>query len=220
MENNKSIYDVWLCADLHIRHKNILKHQPNRIKQLNLQNIETVEEHDEKIIQMWLDMTKRGDHIYVLGDFIMSNQQDSMKILHRLKSNGCHIHLIVGNHDKSTRKMYNMFESIDLIKNVLFKKSIFPFLDEDFRVIMCHYPMISWEGKPRGSVCCYAHIHDNALNLDNYPDLRFNVGLDHPRMNMKLANLKDVYSWYKEKLNGMTFNEYIDNASKNNEFIR
>lgn len=217
--NSKSPYNVWLTADLHIGHKNILKHQKNRLIKLNLQNDEDIKAHDEYIINTWLQQTKRGDHIYVLGDFIMANSNDTNKILNKLKSNGCHIHLIVGNHDKSSLKMTNMFDSIDYIKNVLFKKSIYPFLKEDFRIIMCHYPLKTWENKCQGSLNCYGHVHNNSPWIDEGKDLTINVGIDNPKCNYKLFSLEEIYNLYLDKLNGISPIEYIKKVSNANEYF-
>lgn len=221
MNEIKSPYNVYFISDTHIAHKNILHHSKNRIKAFNLKDENDIENHDNYIIEMFKRMTKRGDHVYILGDFIMTNQQESLKILHQIKSNGVQLHLIVGNHDKSTQKMYNMFESIDLIKNVTFHKNVFPFLKEDFQVVMCHYPMKSWSCKCKGSVNLYGHVHDNSPWLNDSDDLALNVGIDSPFSNYELISLEKVYNWYLEKLNGMTPKEYIEYCTKkNNNFVR
>lgn len=212
---------VFFIADLHLSHKNILSYQPNRIEAFGLADNKDIENMNEAIIDMWLSMTKRHDQIYVLGDFIMTNIYDSMKMLHRLKSNGCKIHLIVGNHDKATKSMNNMFESMSLIKVQTFKKNMFEFLDNDLTVVMCHYPMKSWPHKAHGSLHLYGHTHDNSLfEMDNN-DLSFNVGLDVPYMNHRLISLEEIYEMYKKKLNGMTPKAYIEYVSKTDKtFIR
>lgn len=218
---DKVQYNIFFISDLHICHKNILHHSKERVGAMNLKDKTDIEGHDEYIINMWLNQTKRGDHIYVLGDFIMSNQQESIKILNRLKSNGCKIHLIVGNHDKSTQKMYNMFESIDIIKVVNFKKTMFDFLEEDFQIVMCHYPMKSWFNKCRGSLHLYGHVHWNSPWVDESDDLCFNVGYDNPMCNYKLFTLEQVYDYYKKKLNGLSPKEYSDKISQiNKKYIR
>lgn len=211
--------NVWFIADMHIGHKNILRHQPNRIHAMSLKDDNDIEHHDTYIINMWLSNTKKGDHIYVLGDMIMGSQQFAMYILNRLKSNGCKIHLLVGNHDKNISKMFNMFESIDLIKRVIFKKNEFDFLNEDFEVILSHYPLKSWEGKCRGSMNLYGHIHDNALWVDEDDDLCLNVGIDSKYSNYRLFSLEEIYGFYMNKLNGMKPKEYVNNVSKKNEFF-
>lgn len=229
MEHNirKSEYGIYFISDWHEKHKNILKHQPNRVplvEQYAKENdIEDINEaHDKWLEDIWLKTTKRGDHVYVLGDFIMDNQEGSLKILNRLKKNGCRIHLVVGNHDKSTQKMYNMYDSIDLIKTVNFKKTVFPFIEEEiFQCILCHYPMKSWFNKCRGSAMIYGHVHDNSPWLDDSLDLSFNVGFDAPLANMGLIPLEELYSAYKKKLGDKSVKGYADWATDNDKnFVR
>ena len=223
-KEQKAPYDVWVISDLHLQHKNILRHQPKRIEVMSLKDDDDIETHDKWIIDMWLKTVKRNDHVYVLGDMILSSQQSSLYILHRLKSTGCKIHLIIGNHDKSTQKLTTMFETIDLIKVVDFKKSVFPFLDEDLPVVMCHYPMATWPRKAVGALHLFGHIHANAPHINfgiTEGDLMINVGLDAPMANYRLINLKDIYKWYQSKLNGLTPREYIEKVSKENpSFVR
>lgn len=211
MENNQlnQPYNVWMIADTHFSHKNILHHQPKRIEAMGLKDNTDIEGHDEYLVNIWLSQTKRNDHIYVMGDFIMSDQQRALHLLHRLKSNGCKIHLIVGNHDKSTYKMFNMFESIDLIKVVTFKASVFPFLEQDLEVVMCHYPMKSWQHKCWGSLMIHGHTHDNSpWEHEGSGDLQINVGIDCPIADYKLINLQQIYEVYKTMLNGHTPRQY------------
>lgn len=177
-------------------------------------------QHDKWIIDMWLNTVKRGDHVYVLGDFIMSSREKAVRYLHKLKSTGCRIHLIVGNHDKATQNLTNLFESIDLLKVVDFKKSAFPFLDRDFPCVMCHYPMKTWPRKCHGAVNLYGHVHNNSpwLDHENF-DLCYNVCFDAENSNYGLIPLSQVYEWYKKSLNGMTPEEYIEYATKSDAFF-
>lgn len=219
MEN----YNVYFISDLHISHKNILYHSPNRVKAFNLENNEDIEGHDKYIIDMWLSTTKRNDHVYILGDFILTNKEKTEKILNILKSKGVKIHMILGNHDKSLKGLDRYFESVDLYKTVRFKKSIFDFIEEDeFEIFMCHFPMKSWFNKPRGSMHLYGHVHWNSPHMDEETDdLCLNVGLDNPMCNYKLLSLEQVYNYYKSKLNGLTPKQYIEKVTKeNNKFIR
>ena len=215
--NNK----VWFIADMHILHKKILYHQPNRIELMNLNDQEDIEGHANYMVNLWLNTVQRNDHVYVLGDFIFANKEESLKMLHKLKSTGCHIHLIVGNHDRSIAKMCNMFDSIDLIKLVEFKKENYPFLDHDLHVVMCHYPMKSWQRKAYGSLMCHGHTHDNSLWENDGPDLAVNVGFDAQLAEYNLISLEKLYDWYKTKLNGLGPREYIEKVTQENDrFIR
>lgn len=209
---------VWFIADLHIGHKKILEYHNERADFMHLKNRYDINEHDEYIINMWLNTVSRGDVVYVLGDFILNNAEYTNKVLNKLKSNGCKIHLIVGNHDKSTLKFPNMFESISYIKDVIFKKNEFNFLNEDFKCVLCHYPMKTWSAKPYGSMQLYGHVHNEALWIDEQDDLCLNVGIDNPLLNGKLISLEDVYSYYLKKLNQLNPVEYNDNITLKNKF--
>lgn len=221
MEEIKPQYNVFMTSDLHVGHKNILRHSPNRIEAMGLSGPDDVKGHDEWIKRMWLDTVKRGDHVYVLGDFIMSGSDYTNRYLHAIKSTGCHIHLIVGNHDKSTQNLTNMFNSIDLIKVVDFKKTAFPFLEEDFPCVLCHYPMKSWPRKCHGSMNLYGHVHNNSPWIDEGDDLCLNVGLDSPFANHNLIPLEKIYEYYKNKLGGLKPEKFIKKITQENStFIR
>lgn len=211
--------NIWFIADLHIGHKNILFHQPNRIIGMNLKDDKDIEGHDSYLINTWISQTKEGDHIYVLGDFIMGSQHFVFYVLNRLKSNGCKIFLVVGNHDKGLKGFEKFFESTDLIKRVIFKKEEFSFLLKDFEVILSHYPLKSWEGKCRGSMNLYGHVHDNANWVDEEDDLCLNVGVDGKLTHYRLYSLEEIYAYYLTKLNGLTPKEYIKEITEKNKFF-
>ena len=214
--------NVWFIADLHIGHKNILRHAKERISSMGLKDETDIEAHDQYIIDMWLSQTQKGDRVYVLGDFIMGDKVRALKILHKLKSNGCKIYFIVGNHDDSTTSFVSMFESMDLIKEVTFKKKNFDFLEQDLDVVMCHYPLKSWNHKCKGALHLYGHIHNNSPWVDyETDDLCINVGFDNPIGGYQLFSLEQIYNIYKEKLHGIPPHKYSDVICETNKrYIR
>lgn len=211
--------NVWFTADLHLGHLNILKYEKHRIEDMGLKDENDIKGHDEFIIEMINSLTNRGDHLYMLGDFCLSGHDYKKKCIDRLKSNGLKIHLIVGNHDNGYKSMTNYYESVDLIKIVNFSKEEFSFLDEDFRVCMCHYPMLSWSGKSHGVMHLFGHTHSGFLESDDNPNLCMNVGLDNPKAACQLLSLQQVYLEYKHKLNGKSLKEYFSELEKNPKFI-
>lgn len=214
---------VYFVADLHISHKNILRYQPNRIDRLGLKDEEDIETHDERIIEMWHNTIKRNDEVYVLGDFIMTSGDASLtwKILCNLKSNGCKIHLIVGNHDRSILKYEEMFESIETIKEVSFSTEAYPFLKDRFKLVLCHFPLISWNCKSYGVAHLHGHTHSNSPWENEGPDLRLNVGFDTRFNECGFISLEEVYDWYLKKTGGMNPTEYINKCKENDShFIR
>lgn len=221
---NDELSNVWFISDLHIGHKNIIRHQAARKKIMGLKDEDDVETHDKYILDMWNRTVKRGDVVYILGDLIMMNKEQTRKVLHKMKANGVKIHLVVGNHDKSSQKLPEMFESMEQIKVVDFKKSVYPFLDEDFPVVMCHYPMTTWPRKANGALHLFGHVHQNAPFINfgvTEGDLMLNVGFDAPFANYGLINLTTVYKWYKHKTSGNKPKQYIDLFSAiNPNFVR
>lgn len=95
---------IWFTSDLHLGHKNILLHCPDRIREFGLESElddNAVAKHDEIIINMWNSMVDKHDEVYILGDFMFYNRVKATQILRQLKGKK---HLVVGNHDGSIEK--------------------------------------------------------------------------------------------------------------------
>lgn len=87
--------DIWLTADSHFTHKNIIKYESRPY--LN------TKEMDESLIESWNSFIKKDDLVFHLGDLFFGNKEKQFEISQRL--NGRKI-LILGNHDKLTKKRY------------------------------------------------------------------------------------------------------------------
>ena len=88
-------------------------------------------------------------------------------------------------------------------------------------MVMCHYPMVTWNQKPRGSIMLHGHCHGK---LDEYNaksmDLRFDVGIDGSLAKMQFLTLEDIYNAATEKItfgNCNTFEEYAQNNYRGDE---
>lgn len=215
---------IWLTADNHINHKNVVKHCPGRAINGGF-DIDDIEAHDKWMIDKWNSTIGKKDTVYIIGDFSFANREETIKILNKLNGNK---HLILGNHDKSSQQLANYFESISQIKEVKFKKENFDFLEEDFDVIMCHYHMINWNRKHWGScqigggvscqLCGHAHGRLDDYNLSS-PDLRVDVGIDGKLANYEILSLEKVYKFFKEKAGGMLFSDYAKIKKEENMLI-
>lgn len=186
---------IWFTSDLHIGHKNILKHCPKRAEVGNF-TIDDVEAHDKWIIDTWNKTVSKKDTVYILGDFsFYSADTLKKKILPKMNGNKF---LILGNHDKTSEHLDEYFQQICHLKEVGFKQRNFPFLEEDIHVIMCHYPFLTWDRKPYGSIDLHGHVHGR---LDDYNlesgQLRIDVGWDSKLTNYNLVNLETVYKYTK-----------------------
>lgn len=199
---------VWFTADTHFSHKNILKytHRPE-VFGLDLESETFIEEHNQWLIDKWNSTVGKKDTVYILGDFSFANQEETKKILEKLHGIK---HIVYGNHDMSARKLTNYFESCSDIKEVIFKKSTYPFLEEDFSVEMCHYPILSWNRRNYGSCMIHGHCHGNIDDINKASnELRVDVGIDGSLANYEFISLEDLYYYFKTITNGELFLDYV-----------
>lgn len=215
-EIKKNVPNIWFIADLHIHHKNILTYQVNRIKGMSLKSKDDITAHDKYIVDMINSMVKREDRLYIIGDMMFGSREEAIDLLSKIH---CDKFFINGNHDKAFNQLDNYFQWKGDIKMATFQKELYPFLNQDFEVCMCHYPMLSWPRKPYGSMMLHGHTHNNAPFENEGNDLRLNVGIDNPICNFKLFSLEQVYDEYKKKLKGLTPRQYIEKISKEDKYF-
>lgn len=191
---------VWFTADIHFGHSNILGfHDRSSLGK-------TIEEHDESIIQMWNDTVAKKDTIYILGDIGLVDGDRLRRILHRLNGNKI---LIKGNHDRIPTYLEGHFNQITLHKCFKFKASVYSEITEDFEVVMCHYPIVTWENKQRGSVMIHGHCHGSIDKYNtNSKELRVDVGLDSELSQLRFVSLERLYNHFKKIAGGVTLKEY------------
>lgn len=95
------------------------------------------------------------------------NKTKSTEILKQLKGKK---YFIKGNHDKIS--WLNNAKDLGLIIDWFDYKEI---EDKGRKVILCHYPLHSWNHQYKGSYHLYGHTHDKVLLNDEFQKKRFNV---------------------------------------------
>lgn len=191
---------IWFTSDLHFFHDRILDFHPRRKELFG----KTIEEAKEAMIQLWNSRVDKKDTIYILGDLSFGTIEDKRKLFQRLNGNKV---LILGNHDKVPDHLKCYFNHITQIKNMTFKKSVYNFLHRDIEMIMCHFPMLSWEHKDKNSVMIHGHCHGKVDEINkNSDDLRFDVGLDSELANYNLISLEKLAKHIKQKEDVRKFN--------------
>jgi calcineurin-like phosphoesterase family protein len=129
-----------------------------------------VEEMDDALIEAWnRKVPARGAIVYHLGDFSFHGREETESILIRLHGT---IRLIRGNHDRGILKsaIANKFE---WVKDYYESKS-----EAGTKIVMCHYPMVTWNQAHYGSWMLHGHSHGN---LADAGVRRMDVGVEtHP----------------------------------------
>lgn len=160
---------IYFIADTHFCHSGSLKWTDCKYKR----KFNSIEEANEVMISNWNSVVKDIDEVYFLGDFAYKcSKNKAESIFWRLNGKK---HLIKGNHDyKIAAKFENCWESISDIKQIDY---INPLNGCKKEIILCHYPMISWKHKEKGSIHLHGHTHGSIQDLNEKTN-RYDVGVE------------------------------------------
>lgn len=182
--------NIWFTSDTHFLHENIciLSDRP----------FDSVSEMTEHIVEVWNDRVKPDDLVYHLGDFACSyGKKDAGAIddlIRRLNGNKT---LIIGNHDRkevTENKRWARVERMHEIKIDLGG-------EHNQRIVLCHYPLRSWNQNHRGSWMLHGHCHGN---LPDPGGKTIDVGVDccHRYGPISLADIAVIMSRRSVELPG------------------
>ena len=143
----------YYISDLHFLHKNIIKHDFNN----GGRKFDSIEEHDNLIIENINKIVTPQDNLYLLGDISWGTVGETIELLKRINCKG--IFACKGNHDRPLKdgRVKKMFQGIYDIKQIE---------DNGKQIIMSHYPQMMWNGQHRGVVHLYAHLHNSKEEAD------------------------------------------------------
>ncbi len=180
------MYKNYFTSDLHLGHPMMARRR----------GFDSVDEMNQALIDGINSVVTFNDQLWILGDFSYRISKEEAREL--LKLIRCrHIHLINGNHDKAW-KTEDGFESVEDYHKLKVNSQ---------KIILCHYPLISWDGKYHGSDHFYGHVHGdewgNRMNV--YKNRRaYDVGVDaNPNKPYRPESLEEISNrmkaWSKEK---------------------
>jgi calcineurin-like phosphoesterase family protein len=153
---------TWYTADLHFGHENVIRFCKRPFA--------SVAEMDRVMIERLQAAVQPDDDLWIVGDFAFGGAQSRPDVLASLFSRiPGRKHLVKGNHDigsKSASVLGLGWESVHDIAEIR---------DEGRRLVLCHYPMITWNGARKGALQLFGHVHQNWPGSRN----SVNVGVDH-----------------------------------------
>lgn len=161
-----SYKDIYVTSDTHFGHINILKYEDRNL----YMNVNTIEEHDAKLIENWNNIVTNKDLVIILGDFSFYKAIQTMNILDQL--NGDKL-LIKGNHDC----IYLENKIFDKMKFI----GIYDYLEISYKkqkICLMHYPIMDFKHMHKEVnpyILIHGHIHKMFCNL---PKHAFNAGVD------------------------------------------
>ena len=118
------------------------------------------------------------DRLYILGDFTYRlPMAEAVRLRERIECQN--VTLIRGNHDGD----WGDPGAPQIWEDVRDYLEIAPGYAKGHRLVMSHYPMLSWNGKARGAIMLHGHIHSRgrphqrAQLRSRAPIYRYDVGL-------------------------------------------
>lgn len=153
---------IYFTADTHFGHRFIAQ----------VREFLHTDEMDEHLIDGWNRTVSRDDTVYHLGDVSFASRRRTYEILWRL--NGT-LYLIPGNHDRKKETMLmqsGRFGWSQQIAEINYEKQ---------KIVLCHFPMLTWNRAHYGSWHLHGHSHGNLkvkggkrldVGIDNRPDMR------------------------------------------------
>ena len=166
---NEDNSKIFFTADLHFGHKLMMK----------IRGFESLIEMDRMLVENWNKTVPKDGKVFVLGDLIWYNNTNMITNLFDALNGD--IYFIWGNHDDQLLK--NDLISHDKIKYVsAYTELKVKIEDENYEIILSHFPFEIWNKKHYGSCHLHGHCHGQLevnskirrldVGIDNHPDLR------------------------------------------------
>lgn len=166
----------------------------------------SLDEMHEYMLKKWNGKITNADTVYILGDIALRGKNDALiGLVAQLKGKKV---LIKGNHDDLTDYRYKQ-----LFAEILDYKELTENFDgQAYKLVLCHYPILMWNGQHKGTILLYGHTHSSqehaffqgclaTMNESEELSLRrhggreiraINVGCMMPYMNYEPRTLKEM----------------------------
>jgi calcineurin-like phosphoesterase family protein len=130
----------------------------------------SVHEHNEGLISRWNAVSNSNTIFFHLGDFIFG--YDSIhhfkEIIRRV--NFKDLYIMPGNHNSGWKQVFeeqhgNIWKINDH-KRVIFVPNYLEACVNGQNLVMSHYPILSFNGQSKDSICLYGHVHGNLIKTE------------------------------------------------------
>jgi len=173
---------IYFTSDLHFYHDNIIKHAGRPFY--------NSEDMNDTLVRNWNQTIKATDEIYILGDVTMKGASYAIEILSQLKGIK---YLVRGNHDGFLNN-----QEFECTRFFQWVKDYYEFKYQTTRFVLCHYPILEWNGFYKKAIHLHGHQHNHEDY--NYHNLeqgirRYDVGVDANWM--KPVSIDDIIAFFQ-----------------------
>ncbi len=164
--------NIFFISDLHIGHKNVIKFDGRPFADVDEMHLE--------MIKRWNSVVGDEDIVYYLGDLAFCRDETTKWFIHSIKGK---INFILGNHDKMKDIVkFDRWENIHEYGTEIGIKDDYSLVSRGSggyqKIIMSHYPILSWNKSHYGSWMLHGHCHGSLMksNQDYYKRKVMDVG--------------------------------------------
>ena len=198
----------YYISDLHL----FCQSQTKQGQNYDNRPFEDIEEMHQYILEHWNAKVTNADTCYILGDIAFRGRNDALiALVAQLKGRKI---LIKGNHDSVDDYRYRqLFEEI-----VDYKEISDAFGGKNYKLVLCHFPILCWKDQHKGTILLYGHTHKSieddffqdcikqmndsealSLRRDGGQTIRaINVGACMPYIHYEPRSLKEILEGWKE----------------------
>lgn len=141
---------------------------------------------DDELITRWNETVRPTDTVYHLGDFTLSSKRRALQYLEKL--NGT-IKLVPGGHDGWIKNLMDTRKVKILPPLVTIEYSNQD--DYPLVIVLCHYPLRSWDRSNYGAWHLHGHSHGNMKDEYNSLDIGVDTQNFYP---VSIEELKTYFS--------------------------
>jgi len=185
---------IWLTSDLHFCHNREFLYKPR--------GFNSIEAHDEALVQNWNNVVNSEDLVYILGDLFLNNNEKGIEYLKRLNGNIC---IILGNHDTPNRQNL-IWQNVKSVMDITYA-DMMKYKSSNGRMYnfyLTHYPSITSNLDNEAPLSqhiinLYGHTHQKTNFYNDIPWI-YHVGVDsHNCTPVSIEQIiKDCKNKYKE----------------------
>lgn len=133
-----------------------------RVLRIDRRPFASLAEHDEDLAALWNETVAPDDEVWHLGDFARLEKSAVEALLSRLNGRK---NLVIGNNDGAETTMAAGWISVQHYKELTIEGRL---------LILCHYPLRTWNQMGKKSIDLHGHSHGRLKPLTRQHD----VGVD------------------------------------------
>jgi calcineurin-like phosphoesterase family protein len=156
---------VFFTSDTHWFHANIIGFSNRPFDDLSWMHSE--------MVRMWNAKVGPQDEVFHLGDVSFGNTADTLLLLNRLNGR---MRYVPGNHDSKPQRLLREGRD-DVVLPPLYERTFQSGNVGTQKVVMCHFPLLTWNKAAHGSWMLHGHSH-GSMDERNKTTRRLDVGVD------------------------------------------